>query len=319
MNRSPAGMSPCLGAGSQGRAGSRSEPHQLLAARRSARASIRRSTARATADVVIIGGGFTGLWTAIALTDTDPALRVDRPRGGDRRLRGERAERRLLRGVADPRPGQRDPPLPRRAGAARGRGRGQSARASIDVHARRTASTATSRRPARSPWPTSRTRSTSSGPGSTRPPSTARTLEFLDRDRVRDRGPLPALAGRPATGRPAATSCSTRPSCAAASPASPRERGVRIHERTRVDAPRAASPAGSSCRTGERRHDPGRPGRRRDVGLLRLAAPAAAAVRAGLRLRPRLRAADARRAGVDRLGRGARACPTPTTSSTTSG
>lgn len=32
--------------------------------------------ARLTADVVIVGAGFTGLWTAIALTDTDPALRV---------------------------------------------------------------------------------------------------------------------------------------------------------------------------------------------------------------------------------------------------
>ena len=29
-----------------------------------------------TADVAIVGAGFTGLWTAIALTDTDPALRV---------------------------------------------------------------------------------------------------------------------------------------------------------------------------------------------------------------------------------------------------
>jgi glycine/D-amino acid oxidase-like deaminating enzyme len=29
-----------------------------------------------SADVVIVGGGFTGLWTAIALTDTDPTLRV---------------------------------------------------------------------------------------------------------------------------------------------------------------------------------------------------------------------------------------------------
>ena len=28
------------------------------------------------ADIVIVGGGFTGLWTAIALTDTDPSLRV---------------------------------------------------------------------------------------------------------------------------------------------------------------------------------------------------------------------------------------------------
>lgn len=31
---------------------------------------------RTEADVAIVGGGFTGLWTAIALTDTDPSLRV---------------------------------------------------------------------------------------------------------------------------------------------------------------------------------------------------------------------------------------------------
>jgi glycine/D-amino acid oxidase-like deaminating enzyme len=30
----------------------------------------------ATGDVVVVGAGFTGLWTAIALTETDPALRV---------------------------------------------------------------------------------------------------------------------------------------------------------------------------------------------------------------------------------------------------
>ena len=29
-----------------------------------------------TADIVIVGAGFTGLWTAVALTDTDPTLRV---------------------------------------------------------------------------------------------------------------------------------------------------------------------------------------------------------------------------------------------------
>jgi glycine/D-amino acid oxidase-like deaminating enzyme len=32
--------------------------------------------ARETADVVVIGAGFTGLWSALALTDTDPTLRV---------------------------------------------------------------------------------------------------------------------------------------------------------------------------------------------------------------------------------------------------
>ena len=30
----------------------------------------------AAADVAIVGAGFTGLWTALALTDTDPSLRV---------------------------------------------------------------------------------------------------------------------------------------------------------------------------------------------------------------------------------------------------
>ena len=32
--------------------------------------------AAARADVAIVGAGFTGLWTALALTDTDPSLRV---------------------------------------------------------------------------------------------------------------------------------------------------------------------------------------------------------------------------------------------------
>ena len=43
-----------------------------------ARRPIRRSRAgdAPDVDVAIIGGGFTGLWTAIALTDTDPSLRV---------------------------------------------------------------------------------------------------------------------------------------------------------------------------------------------------------------------------------------------------
>ena len=31
---------------------------------------------RLDVDVAIVGGGFTGLWTALQLTDTDPSLRV---------------------------------------------------------------------------------------------------------------------------------------------------------------------------------------------------------------------------------------------------
>ncbi len=49
------------------------------------------------------------------------------PRGGDRRIRRQRPERRVLRGEPDARPGQRHPPLPRRAGDARARGHRQPA------------------------------------------------------------------------------------------------------------------------------------------------------------------------------------------------
>ena len=37
---------------------------------------------RVDADVAIIGAGFTGLWTAIALTDTDPSGRHSLPGSG---------------------------------------------------------------------------------------------------------------------------------------------------------------------------------------------------------------------------------------------
>ena len=58
-----------------------------------------------------------------------PVAAGRRARGGPGRRRRERPERRLLRGVADPRPGQRAAPLPRRDRRARGGGPPQPRRA----------------------------------------------------------------------------------------------------------------------------------------------------------------------------------------------
>ena len=70
-------------------------------------------------------------------------------------------------------------------------------------------------------------------------------------------------------------------------------RDPRGHARSRGLERRAGGVDGPTAAGRDRA---GRSGRRRDLGLLGLAAPPAAAVRAGLRLRPRLGAADARRA-----------------------
>ena len=53
----------------------------------------------AEADVAIVGGGYTGLWTALELKRRDPGPARDRARGRARRLRAERPERRLPRDV----------------------------------------------------------------------------------------------------------------------------------------------------------------------------------------------------------------------------
>ena len=52
-------------------------------------------------DVAIVGGGYTGLWTALALRERDPSPQHRRPREGDRRLGAERAKRRLPARVLD--------------------------------------------------------------------------------------------------------------------------------------------------------------------------------------------------------------------------
>ena len=60
----------------------------------------------ATADLAVVGGGFTGLWTALLAKERDPARDVVLSRDA-RGLGGVRPQRRLLLGQPDPRPGQR--------------------------------------------------------------------------------------------------------------------------------------------------------------------------------------------------------------------
>ena len=172
----------------------------------------------AVVDVAIIGAGFTGLWTAIALTDTDPALHVAVLEmetvgfGASGRNGG------LLRGQPDPRARERDPAFPRRARPARAGGARQPRR-SDRLHARprrRLRSRGDRRAGAGRPGVAGRR-----VPGVGRRGGRARRASRVPGPRCRaGGGPLAALARRASIARPAATSSSTRPGCAAASPAS---------------------------------------------------------------------------------------------------
>ena len=85
--------------------------------------------------------------------------------------------------------------------------------------------------------PTSPTRSTSSGPGSTRRPSGARSSCSWTASGDPGGGPLAALAGRASTAARAGPRRDGRPGQARPRPGPRREeRGVAIHERTRVTA-----------------------------------------------------------------------------------
>ena len=67
----------------------------------------RRWRAHAEADLCIVGGGFTGLWAALHAKSRDPARDVVVLEADERRLRRERAQRRLPHRVAHPRAGER--------------------------------------------------------------------------------------------------------------------------------------------------------------------------------------------------------------------
>ena len=68
-----------------------------------------------SADLVVVGGGYFGLWTALLAKERDPERERAAARGRDLRARGERSQRWLLRGEPDPRLRQRARALARRA------------------------------------------------------------------------------------------------------------------------------------------------------------------------------------------------------------
>ena len=110
-----------------------------------------------TADLVVVGGGYLGLWTALLAKERDPEREVLLLEGADVRARRERAQRRLLRGEPDPRVRQRA----WRAGPTRcpscWRWVARTSTAS-SAPCTSTASTATSCAPGRSRWPPRSTR-----------------------------------------------------------------------------------------------------------------------------------------------------------------
>ena len=111
---------------------------------------------RTTADLAVVGGGYTGLWTALLAKERDPGRDVVLLEGRDRRLGGLRAQRRLLLGQPHPRPGQRPGPVPGRDGRPWSGSAGRTSTASRRPSPT-TASTAPSSAPASStvataPW-----------------------------------------------------------------------------------------------------------------------------------------------------------------------
>ncbi|BBX27286.1 hypothetical protein GCM10009632_15560 [Mycolicibacterium alvei] len=54
-------------------------------------------------DLVVVGGGYTGLWSALLAKQRDPGMRGGTARGADARMGGLGAQRRFRRSLAHPR------------------------------------------------------------------------------------------------------------------------------------------------------------------------------------------------------------------------
>jgi hypothetical protein len=169
------------------------------------------------ADVAIVGGGFTGLWTAIALTDTDPGLRVAvlemaTVGFGASGRNGGFCEASLTHGLSN---GVRHFPDEvdrlEREGIDNLAGLIAFTREhGIDCDLEETGVLALADQPGRS---------MSSGPGSTTRPSTV-SASSSSTAMPPGRRSIRRCGTRACTARPGATCCSTRPSCAVASPGS---------------------------------------------------------------------------------------------------
>ena len=235
----------------------------------------------------------TSSWWAVATSDSG---RHCAPRSATRtrdvvvleavvlRARGERSQRRLLRGQPDPRLRQRPGPLARRSSARCSGSAGRTSTASARPSPS-TASTVTWARPAASPWP---------------PPHQVEELRadfaamqrtaceptWLDREEVHERVASPTYLAAvhegtpPWSSRPGSPGGCGRPACAL---------GVRVHEGPPSSGWTGTAPA---SRSRPRRAGPGAAGWCCHQRVPAAAAAAAADDRAGLRLRADDRAAD---------------------------
>ena len=295
---------------------------RVVLARRpgAARRRGRRCAGRESADLVVVGGGYTGLWTALLAKERDPGrdvvlleaghVRLGRPAGAT----AGSASASLTHGLANGLDALAR--RARRAGPARRR---RTSTASSATVARLRHRLRLRARPASSTSPPRRTRSTSCASVRRRAGRAAgHDVELLDARR--------RCAPR-STRRPTSAGCCDRDGTAMVDPArlawglrqaclDARRPDLRAHPRSPRSARTAPARARRAPRTAQVR---AAAGGARHQRLPAAAAPAAADDRAGLRLRADDRAAHRRAAARDRLGGPAGARRRRATSSTTTG